>query len=335
MKIVLDVFGADNSPHEIVKGAVLALEAKPNFSLILTGDEAAIRAELAKYKFDAARIEIVHAPDVITNNDIPTEAIQAKKESSMVKAFSIAKERADVVGTVTAGSTGAALAGAIMKLGRITGVRRPALAPLLPTEQGGNVCLIDCGANVDCQPEFLTQFALMGTAYMRTLGIENPRVALVSNGVEDKKGNELVQKTFPLLKELPINFVGNMEAREALSGKYDVLVCDGFVGNVLLKTSEGTANSLMRIMKRTLTSTLRGKIGGALVRKPLKKMMRSLGDEERGGSAFLGCSKLVVKAHGGSEALTIRAALLQVVKMAAVDLTGQINQQMARLRNEV
>ncbi|MCL2797331.1 MAG: phosphate acyltransferase PlsX [Firmicutes bacterium] len=333
MKIVLDCYGGDNSPLAMIQGAADALAECPDLELILTGNEAEIKAELAKLQFsDEKRLEIVHAPEVITNDDVPTDAIRQKRESSMVKAFEIAKERQDVVGMVTVGSTGAALTGGTLKLGRIRGIRRPALAPVLPTVKGGWVCLIDCGANVDCKPEFLEQFALMGSSYMRAIyGMENPRVALVSNGVEDKKGNELVHAAFPLLAALPINFVGNMEAREALSGEYDVLVCDGFVGNVLLKSVEGSIGALMKLLKGALKSNFRSKMGGLLIKPALKKMMKSLGYGEWAAAAFLGCNKLLAKAHGNADAKQIKIGLMQVKAMAEGQLTERITAEMEKL----
>jgi len=332
MKIVLDVYGGDHSPYAMIQGAAEALNECPELELVLTGNETEINAGLTKFSYDKKRLEIVHAPQVITNHDIPTDAVKNKRESSMVKAFEIAKERADIVGMVTAGSTGAALTGAALKLGRIRGIRRPALAPALPTVKGGRVCLIDCGANVDCAPEFLAQFALMGTAYMRAIyGVENPRVALVSNGVEEKKGNELVHQALPLLKGLPINFVGNMEARDALSGDYDVLVCDGFVGNVLLKSVEGSISALMKMIKGALNSNIRSKMGGLLIKPALKNMMKSLGIGEWAAAAFLGCNKLLAKAHGSSDVAEIKIALMQVMQMANGKLTERITAEMAKL----
>ena len=333
MKIVLDAYGGDNSPVANIEGAVAALKECSDLELIVTGNETEIKAELSKLSFsDFSRLEIVHAPDVITNHDSPTDAIKNKKDSSMVRALEVAKEREDVVGMVTAGSTGAALTGAALKIGRIRGIRRPALAPVLPTVKGGWVCLIDCGANTDCKPEYLEQFALMGTAYMRAMyGIAKPRVALVSNGVEDKKGNELTHAAFPLLKALPINFVGNMEARDALSGDYDVLVCDGFVGNVLLKSVEGSISVLMKLIKDALHSNFRAKMGGLLIKPALKKMLKSIGIGELAAATFLGCNKLLAKAHGSSDAKEIRTALLQVRKMAQGKLTEHIITEMARI----
>lgn len=325
MKIVLDIYGGDNAPEEIVKGAVLGLNEVKNLELILTGNEEVIKELLSKEKVDMSRIEIVDAKEVVTNDDVPTDAIKFKKESSLVKGLEITKERDDVAGIVSAGSTGALLAGGIFKIGRNNKILRPSLAPILPTLTGGNTCLIDGGANVDSKPEFLVQFALMGVAYMRSVyGVKNPRVAIVSVGTEDKKGNELTKATFKLLKELPINFVGNMEARDVLTGEYDVLVCDGFVGNVLLKSCEGAVAGMMKLVKGAMMSNFKSKIGGMLVKKELKKSIKNLRLDDNGGAAFLGLKKLLLKSHGSAKANEIRASLVQICKMAEVDLVGKI-----------
>ncbi len=255
MKIVVDVYGGDYAPSEILKGAVMALNCEKPISLVLTGKEEEIKKELALLACDMSRVEILNADEVITNDDVPTAAIKNKKNSSLVVALNALKAREDIVGLVSAGSTGAVLAGGIFLLGRIKGVSRPALAPLLPTVTDGNVLLIDCGANVDCKPVNLVDFAVMGSEYMKCVcGVESPRVALLSNGVEDKKGNELNKEAFPLLKAADINFVGNMEARDCLSGNYDVLVTDGFAGNIALKSLEGSAVSILSVLKSEIKS---------------------------------------------------------------------------------
>ena len=254
MKFAIDVFGGDNSPAAIIKGCTEAMLLNDDFTLILCGNEQLIRNELSHYEYDASRIEIVHAPEVISCEEQPTVAIKRKKESSLVKALHItAEKRADCF--ISAGSTGAVLAGATLIVKRISGIKRPALAPILPTLKGP-VMLIDCGANVDCKPEYLEQFALMGTAYMAdVLGIKNPRVGLVNNGAEEGKGNELTKAAYQLLKALPgINFAGNCEGRDVMSGDFDVLVCDGFVGNTVLKSLEGTAETLLKMLKGELMS---------------------------------------------------------------------------------
>lgn len=242
VKIVVDAYGGDHAPEEIVKGCTDALKRESDVSLVLTGDETKLAQLCAEYGCDASRVEIVHAPDVIGNEDVPTVAIRKKSDSSLVRALRRAKEDDEVIGMVSAGSTGAFLAGSLLIIGRLKSVMRHALAPLLPTVvKGQKVLLLDCGANTDCKAEYLAQFALMGDAYMRSVcKIECPRIALLSNGTEDKKGCRLTQDAFKILKQLPINFVGNMEARDVNSGKYDVVVADGFYGNICLKSIEGS-----------------------------------------------------------------------------------------------
>ena len=314
MKIVIDGFGGDNAPNAILDGILLALD-KFDFSAIVTGDETVIKNYLSTKKYDQSRIEIVHAPEVITNDDVPTEAIRNKRNSSLVVAFDILRKDDECRALISAGSTGATLTGGFLKIGRIKGISRPALAPLLPTRTGGQVVLIDCGANVDCKPINLCHFALMGSEYYRTMfGVENPRVALLSNGVEDKKGNDLVKKTFPLMKQLPINFVGNMEAREMLSGDFDVLVADGFTGNVAMKSAEGTINTFMTVLKNEIMNGgLSAKLGAGLLKKTFKKIKSRLNYTEVGGSPFLGLEKILIKSHGSSKAKTIYSCVLQIL----------------------
>ena len=332
MKIAVDIFGGDNSPGALVKGSVDAMAEKKDLEIVMVGDEDIIRKELDKYPHDLRRIELCDAKDVITNDDVPTMAIKTKKDSSLVKALELLKSRDDVDGLVSAGSTGAVLTGGIFKVGRLKNVGRPALAPLLPTKTGGNVCLIDCGANVDCRPEFLTQFALMGSCYMKAMfDIEKPRVGLVSVGVEDKKGNELTKEVFKRLKELPINFVGNMEARDALTGEYDVLVADGFVGNVLLKTAEGTASMVMSMLKKAIMSSTSAKIGSLFMKKAFKKLKYDMDYNTRGGAPFLGVEKVLVKAHGGSNDVAVKVAVLQAARMAEKKLIDTIVSELAQI----
>ncbi len=316
MKIVIDVFGADYSPDEIVKGAVTAVNLIEDVELILTGDKDEIERVLNELGYKGNKIEIVHAADVISCDESPTMAIRRKTDSSLVAALNILKEREDVIGMISAGSTGAVLAGGLFIVGRMQGVKRPALAPFLPTETGGKTLLIDCGANVDCKPEYLQQFAIMGSIYVREmLGIENPRVGLISNGVEDHKGNDQIHQTFELLKNTPeLNFVGNMEARDMLSGKYDVLVADGFVGNVAMKSAEGTLNTFMSVLKQEVKAGgLRAKLGALFLKKTFKKIKSRINYTEVGGSPFLGIDKILVKSHGSSKAKTIYTCVLQVI----------------------
>lgn len=324
VKVVVDAFGADKGVGVVVEGTINALVTYDDVNIVIVGDKAEIETELGKFTYDKSRIEVEDAREKITNNESPTVAIRTKKDSSLVRALEITKNDPLVAGMVSAGSTGAVLTGGIFKIGRIKGVLRPALCPLLPTFNGGNVCIVDCGANVDCKPEYLAQFALMGSEYMRSLGIANPRVALVSVGDEDKKGNELTHAAFSILKKLPINFVGNMEARYALSGNYDVLVCDGFVGNVLLKSVEGTAMGVMKMLKNEIKSSFSAKIGALFMKKGLMNIKSSMDYHAVGGAAFLGVEKVLVKGHGSSNAKSICAAVGQVAAMAKLGYVDRI-----------
>lgn len=316
MKIVIDCYGADYSPDELVKGAITSVNLIDNLEIILTGKQDEIQKVIDEIGYKGDKLSIVDSPDIISCNESPTMAIRRKTTSSLVAGLNILKNDPDVIGMISAGSTGAVLAGGLFTIGRMDGVKRPALAPFLPTVKGGQTLLIDCGANVDCKPEYLKQFAIMGSIYVKAmLGIENPRVALISNGVEDHKGNEQIHQTFELLKNTPeINFVGNMEAREMFSGDYDVLVGDGFTGNVALKTAEGTMNTFMEILKQEIKGGgLRAKIGYLFMKKAFKNLKRRLNYTEVGGSPFLGIEKILVKSHGSSKAKTIYACVRQVI----------------------
>ncbi len=331
MKIVVDTAACDN-PEEVIRGCALALQNE-KCELILTGNEDTINKVLSLYNVDRTKLEIIDAKDVITNEDVPTLAIRRKTESSLVKAYEALK-RDDVIGLISAGSTGAVLSGGVFKLGRIRGIHRPALAPILPTVNCKEVCLIDCGANVDCRPEYLVEFAMMGVSYMKSVyGIESPRVGLVSNGVEDKKGNELCKEVFARLKKLPINFVGNMEAREALSGDYDVLVCDGFVGNVLLKSVEGVAHMVIRVFKNAIMESGMAKIGALFMKKAFSKVKNKMDYQQKGGAPLLGVEKIVVKSHGASNSDAIQVSIKQVLKMHEGKLIDNIKSGLATLEN--
>ncbi len=316
-KIVVDAFGGDNAPEEIVKGAILAIGEKEGFSIVLSGKSEEISKILKDNGYTGDRIEILQASEVITNDDVPTSAIRTKKDSSLVVGMLEVKENPDCVGFVSAGSTGAVLAGGLFKLGRLDGIARPALCPVFPTVIGTQAVMIDIGANIDCKPEYLAQFAIMGSCFMKmTRGIESPRVALLSNGTEDKKGNELNKATFKLLKETKgINFVGNMEAREILSGEYDVVVTDGFAGNIALKSMEGTILTVFTLLKEGMMSSTRGKIGGALLKPILKEMKNKLDYNKNGGAVLLGVSKPLVKCHGSSKADSIAVAIHQCLAL--------------------
>lgn len=313
VNVAVDAMGGDNAPAEIVKGAVDAVNEAKNLRVYLVGKESLIQNELSKYSYDVERIEVVNATEVIEMAEPPVMAIRRKKDSSIVRAMNLVKDGiCDAY--VSAGSTGATLVGGQVIVGRIRGIERPPLAPLIPTEKGVSL-LIDCGANVDARASHLVQFAKMGSIYMENImGIENPRVAIVNIGAEEEKGNALVKETFPLLKNCPdINFIGSIEARDIPAGEADVIVCEAFVGNVILKLYEGTAKMLLKKVKAGLMSTLRSKIGGILIKPALKKAMKEFDTKEYGGAPLLGLKGLVVKTHGSSTAKEIKNTIIQCI----------------------
>ena len=326
IKVVVDAYGGDNAPEQVVLGAKKAIENIENLTVVLTGKKEVLEELLNKNSVDKSRIEIVDAQDVISNDDTPTVAIKQKKESSLVKAFELLKTDESVKGLVSAGSTGAVLTGAFLKIGRIKGVSRPVLAPVIPTIKGTPVILTDSGANMDCKPENLVHFALMASKYAETMfGIKNPRVALLSVGTEDHKGNDLVKKTFPYMKQLPINFVGNMEARDLLSGDFDVVVADGFAGNVALKTCEGTLKTLLDILKSDIKSHTMSKIGYLFMKGTFKRLKKSFDYNAYGGSPFLGVNKMVIKCHGSSKAESFYQSIKQAYNLGQSDMIEKLS----------
>lgn len=316
IKIVVDAMGGDNAPGEIVKGAVLALSEREDFSLILTGDETLINAELKQYKYDASRVEVIACSEVITNDDMPTLAVRQKKDSSLVVGMKKLKEDDEVAGFVSAGSTGAVLTGGIMLLGRIKGVIRPALCPALPNVHGTRTLLCDCGANAECKPPYLVQFGIMAAAYAKAAyGVENPRVGLLTNGTEEHKGDPLHQEAHQLLKKTDcLNFVGNVEGRDIMYGDIDVAVADGFSGNLSMKAIEGCGKMVGELLSKQLKSSLRSKIGALFMMKQLKAFKNHMDYSRYGGSVFLGLKKVVIKSHGSSKAKSITASVLQAVE---------------------
>ncbi|WP_405321422.1 phosphate acyltransferase PlsX [Frisingicoccus sp.] len=311
--VALDAMGGDHAPAEIVKGGVDAVNASKEVKILMVGDEKQIEAELSKYTYDQERIQVVPTTEVITNNEHPVNAVRNKRDSSLVRCQRMVKSgEADAM--VSAGSTGAVLAGGQLIVGRLKGIHRPPLAPLIPTEKGFSM-LIDCGANVDARPAHLVQFAQMGTVYMKNImGIENPKVAIVNIGSEEEKGNQLVKETFPLLKECEsINFIGSIEARDIPAGLADVIVCEAFVGNVILKMYEGVAMTLVHKLKKEMMQSLRSKIGGLLVKPAMKSVMKDFDATEYGGAPLLGLKGLVVKSHGSSDAYEIMNSILQCI----------------------
>lgn len=322
--VALDAMGGDNAPKEMIKGAVQALEKTDAVQVLLVGKEDVIRAELAQYTYDKTRIEVVNATEVIETAEPPVNAIRRKKDSSIVVGMKLVKEgQADAF--VSAGSSGAVLVGGQVIVGRIKGVERPPLAPLIPTEKGVSL-LVDCGANVDARPSHLVQFAKMGSIYMENvLGVKKPRVAIVNIGAEEEKGNALVKETFPLLKACEdINFVGSIEAREIPKGEADVIVCEAFVGNVILKLYEGLSSTLIGAIKKGMMSTLKSKIGAALALPALKSTLKTFDATQYGGAPLLGLNGLVVKTHGSAKAKEITNSIFQCVTFKEEDINGKI-----------
>lgn len=311
INVAVDAMGGDNAPVEIIKGAAQAVQRSERIKVFLVGKEEVIQKELANYSLPQEQVEIVNATEVIETAEPPVAAIRAKKDSSIVKGMRLVKD-----GTcdafVSAGSTGAVLVGGQVLVGRNKGVERPPLAPVIPTAKGAAL-LIDCGANVDARPSHLVQFAQMGSIYMENvLGIKNPRVGIVNIGAEEEKGNALVKETFPLLKECKeINFVGSVEARDIPAGAVDVVVCEAFVGNVILKMYEGVGSVMLHEIKKGMLSTLRSKIGALLVKPALKETLKTFDLEQYGGAPLLGLKGLVVKTHGSSKAVEIKNSILQ------------------------
>ena len=323
-RVAVDAMGGDYAPLEIVKGSVEAVNENSNVRVVLVGPTAAVQAELDKYDYPKDRIRIEEAPDVITNDEAPVMAIRRKKDSSVVVGLNLVKSgNADAF--VSAGSTGAVLVGAQLIAGRIKGVERPPLAPLIPTEKGVSL-IIDCGANVDARASHLVQFAKMGSIYMENVvGIKNPRVAIVNIGAEEEKGNMLVKETFPLLKNCPdINFIGSIEAREIPNGAADVIVCEAFVGNCILKLYEGLGTTMIRLIKDGMMSTFRSKIGAWLAKPALKKTLKDFNVEKYGGAPMLGLNSLVVKSHGNSKSVEIKNSINQCVVFNEKNINGII-----------
>lgn len=333
-RVVLDAMGGDNAPSAPVQGAVDAVNARNDIKVLLAGQEDVIREELNKYTYPEEQIEIVPATEVIEMAEPPVVAIRKKKDSSIVVGMNLVKNgEADAF--VSAGSSGAILVGGQLIVGRIQGIKRPPLAPLIPTKKGVSL-LIDCGANVDARAEHLVQFAQMGSLYMENVvGIKNPRVALVNIGAEDEKGNALVKDTLPLLRECgDINFVGSIESRDIPQGDADVIVCEAFTGNVILKLYEGLSSTLISVIKQGLKSTFRSKIGAALALPALKKTLKAFDASEYGGAPLLGLNGLVVKTHGSSKAVEIRNSIFQCVTFNQQDINGKIKEYIIDSQNE-
>ncbi len=322
--IAIDTMGTDNGSAYFVQGIAEAVDLYDDLSFIVTGKEEELKTYIDQYGCDKTRIEVVDATEEITCHDAPVDAIRRKKNSSMVLALNAVKE-GRAAACISGGNSGALLAGGQFLVGRAKGVKRTPLAPLIPHRYGSSL-LIDCGANVDAKPENLVQFAKMGSIYMKNIeGIENPRVGIINIGAEDEKGNELVKSTIPLLRECKdINFIGSVESRDIPNGPADVLVCEAFVGNVLLKFFEGLGKMFMAEIKDTLKSSVKTKIGGALIYKPIKKTFKRYMADDKGGAPLLGLKGLVVKIHGNSKDTEVRSAIEQCRNFVKKDVTNQI-----------
>lgn len=326
--VAVDAMGGDNAPTELVKGAVDAVKQRDDIKILLVGIEDVVSQELQKYEYQKDRIEVVNATEVIATDEPPVNAIRKKKDSSIVVALNLVKSgQADAF--VSAGSSGAILVGGQLIVGRIRGIERPPLAPLIPTKDGVSL-LIDCGANVDARASHLVQFAKMGSIYMENVvGVKNPRVAIVNIGAEEEKGNALVKETMPLLKNCTdINFIGSIEARDIPSGYADVIVCEAFVGNVILKLYEGIGAMLLGKVKEGLMSSLRSKIGALLIKPALKSTLKTFQTDEYGGAPLLGLNGLVVKTHGSSKAKEVTNSIIQCVSFKNEKINEKIKEKL-------
>ena len=329
IKILVDCFGGDHSPEANIDGALAALRQFPDLQVILTGDEVVLGAKLAERQYDKERAEVVHAPQVIGCDERPTDVIRMKRDSSMMKAIMMLRDRDDIAAMVSTGSTGALVTGALVRIGRLRGIIRPAFCPLLPTMSGG-IC--DSGANVEVTPAHLRQFAIMASLYMENVyGVSSPRTALLNVGKEAGKGDGIRQEAYTLLQETPdVHFVGNMESRELLTGFYDVVVCDGFSGNVLVKSVEGTALELLKKLKRDIFSRTVYKVGALLMKRMFEEEKAFMNYQNYGGSVLLGTSKVVVKGHGSSKAVAVCKCIEQAYRMETSGLNPKIEAAIAK-----
>ena len=332
MKILVDALGGDNAPQAVLEGASKALASRKDLNLVIVGPTEDCKNTLTKLGADLTRVEFLNAKEAVLNTDHPAMFLKQKPESTLAVAYDALRRRDDIDGMLTAGPTGAVLTGAVLRLGRIPGIERPGLISTLPTKNDSYVRVIDSGANMDCKPQYLYQFAVMASTYLKCIGIDNPRVSLLNVGAEEGKGDDLSKEAFGLLKNSSLNFVGNIEAREVLSGSVDVLVCDGFSGNILLKCIEGTAMTLMKKLKAIFYKNTVNKLAAAVLKKDVYALKAMLDPSEVGGTALLGISKPVIKAHGSSDARAIRSAVRQAITFIDSDVIASIEKNVAYMR---
>ncbi|MDY3059680.1 MAG: phosphate acyltransferase PlsX [Fusobacterium sp.] len=324
MKIALDAMGGDNAPLETIKGAVAALEEVSELELVLVGKKEVIEAELSKYKYNKEKIEIVDAREIIEMTDEPVVAVKSKKDSSMNRTLELVKD-GTVNASVSAGNTGALITASQLKLKRIKGVLRPAIATMFPNKKG-HMLMLDVGATADCKPEFLNQYAMMGSKYMEILvGKKNSKVGLLNIGTEEGKGNKVTREAYNLLKEnKSINFVGNVESTEVMNGNIDVVVTDGFTGNMVLKTAEGIGKFILDVIKTEVSKRFIYKLGALLLMPALKVVKSKMDSSEYGGAIFLGLNGISIKAHGNSDAVAIKNAIKVAEKFAKLNFVEEM-----------
>ncbi|MCM8710592.1 phosphate acyltransferase PlsX [Clostridium sp. SYSU_GA19001] len=333
MRLAVDGMGGDFAPDAVIQGCIDAIK-EYGVDIIITGPEELLKQKLSKYEYPNEKIQIVNADEIITPNEEPVKALKKKKNSSLVKALNLVKSgAADAV--LSAGSTGALMAGASLIIGRISGIKRIALAPILPGKNG-SFMIIDAGANVDCKPIYLVQFALMGHIYSQCiLNLVNPSIGIINIGAEEEKGNELTKEAYKLLKKTNFNFVGNVEPRDVPNGNVNVLVCDGFVGNTILKTLEGVVSSVFSMLKEEIMSSFKTKIGGVLLKPVFSRFKKKFDYTEYGGSAFLGANGIVIKAHGSSNAKAFKNAIRQALNSYDNKIVDKIKGELEKLNIEV
>ena len=327
-KVALDAMGGDNAPHEIIKGAMDAIGKRKDIKVFLVGQEEVIKKELENYTYEAEQVEVVNATEVIETAEPPVNAIRRKKQSSMVVGMNLVKNK-EADAFVSAGSTGAIVVGGTLMVKRIKGVKRPALAGLIPSPDG-HYMLMDMGANAECRPEMLEQFGVMASVYLNKVeGIDNPKIGLLNIGVEDSKGTELQKEAYKLLSEAPINFVGNIESREMPKGVCDAVITDGFTGNIALKLIEGTATTFFKMVKGVLYKKFVNKLAALILKKDLYALKGMMDSSEVGGAPLLGVKKPVIKAHGSSDAKALKNAIRQAISFTEKGVIDTISEHLS------